>query len=57
MPFHPLTNFEIKDGVYIINLDECSDTGTHGIALYVVSNNDVAYFDSFEVESIFHKKI
>ena len=57
MPFHPLTNFEIKDGVYIINLDECSDTGTHGVALYVVSNNDVAYFDSFEVESIFHKKI
>ena len=42
---------KIKDGAYIINLDEYSDIGTHWIALYV-SNNDVTYFDSFGVEHI-----
>ena len=42
---------EIKDGVYIINLDEYSDIGTHWVALYV-KNNDVTYFDSFGVEHI-----
>ena len=40
---------KIKDGAYIINLDEYSDIGTHWIALYV-QNNDVTYFDSFGVE-------
>ena len=38
-------------GAYIRNLNECSDTGTHWIALYVL-NNDVTYFDSFGVEPI-----
>ena len=42
---------EIKDGAYVINLDEYSDIGTHWIALYV-QNNDVTYFDSFGVEHI-----
>ena len=42
---------EIKDGAYVINLDEYSDIGTHWVALYV-KNNDVAYFDSFWVEHI-----
>ena len=42
---------EIKDGVYVINLDEYSYTGTHWVASYVL-NNDVAYFDSFGVEHI-----
>ena len=42
---------EIKDGTYIINLDEYSDTGTHCVALYV-QNNDATYFDSFGVEHI-----
>ena len=42
---------EIKDGAYIINLDEYSDIGTHWVALYV-QNNDVTYFDSFRVEHI-----
>ena len=42
---------EIKDGAYIINLDEYSDIGTHWVALYV-HNNDVTYFDSFGVEHI-----
>ena len=53
-----LTN-KIKDGAYIINLDEYSDIGTHWVALYVrnastkeVSNNDVTYFDSFGVEHV-----
>ena len=39
------------DGVYIINLDEYSDIGTHWVALHV-NNNDVTYFDSFGVEHI-----
>ena len=42
---------KIKDGAYIINLDEYSDIGTHWVALYV-NNNDVTYFDSFGVEHI-----
>ena len=42
---------EIKDGAYVINLDEYSNTGIHWIALYV-QNNDVTYFDSSEVEYI-----
>ena len=42
---------EIKDGGYVINLDEYSDIGTHWVALYV-NNNSVTYFDSFGVEHI-----
>ena len=42
---------KIKDGAYVINLDEYSDIGTHWVALYV-HNNDVTYFDSFSVEHI-----
>ena len=42
---------EIKDGAYVINLDEYSDIGTHWVALYV-HNNDVTYFDFFGVEHI-----
>ena len=40
---------KIKDGAYVINLDEYSDTGTHCITLYAWNNN-VTYFDSFGVE-------
>ena len=29
---------KIKDGAYIINLDEYSDSGTHWVALYVQNN-------------------
>ena len=50
---------KIKDGEYIINLDEYSNILTHSVALHVgraspkdVQNNDVAYFDSFGVEHI-----
>ena len=42
---------KIKDGAYIINLDEYSDIGTHWVALWV-NNNDVTYFDSFVAEHI-----
>ena len=42
---------KIKDGAYVINLDEYSDIGTHWIALYV-KNDVVTYFDSFGVEHI-----
>ena len=42
---------KIKDGAYIINLDEYSNIGTHWIALYA-NNNSVTYFDSFGVEHI-----
>ena len=38
---------KIKDGAYIINLDEYFVIGTHWVALYVNNNNDVTYFDSF----------
>ena len=33
------------DGVYIINLDEYSDIGSHWVALFL-QNYDVTYFDS-----------
>ena len=42
---------KIKDGAYVINLDDYSDIGIHWIALYV-KNNDITYFDSFGVEHI-----
>ena len=42
---------KIKDGEYVINLDEYSDIGTHWVALYI-KNNNVTYFDSFRVEHI-----
>ena len=45
---------KIKDGVYIISLDEYSDIGTHWVALYVL-NNYVTYFNSFGVEHILEK--
>ena len=42
---------KMKDGVYVINLDEDSDTGAHGIALYV-NIKTVTYFDRFGVEHV-----
>ena len=42
---------KIKDGAYVMNLDEYSGIDTHWIALYV-KNNDINYFDSFCVEHI-----
>ena len=42
---------KIKDGAYVINLDEYSDIGTHWIALYALNDN-VTYFDNFGAEHI-----
>ena len=42
---------KIKDGEYVINLDESSNIGTHWIALHV-NNKTATYFDSFGVEHI-----
>ena len=41
----------IKNGAYVIYLDEYADVGTHWIALYV-KNNKVIYFDIFGVEHV-----
>ena len=41
----------IKNGAYVINLDEYNDIGTHWVALYV-NNKTITYFDSFGVEHI-----
>ena len=41
----------VKNGAYVINLDEYHDIGTHWVALYV-NNKSVTYFDSFGVEHI-----
>ena len=42
---------KIKDGAYVINLDEYEDLGTHWIALFF-NRNEIACFDSFGVEHI-----
>ena len=42
---------KIKDGAYVINLDEFKSIGTHWITLYV-NRNIATYFDSFGVEHI-----
>ena len=54
----------IKNGEYVINLDEHTDIGTHWVALYVKSNkasktsrvtakpSEVFYFDSSGIEHI-----
>ena len=41
----------MKDGAYVINLDQHESIGTHWMALYVNGNN-IIYFDSFQVENI-----
>ena len=42
---------KIKDGAYVINLDEYEDTVTHWITLFC-KKNEIIYFDSFSVEHI-----
>ena len=42
---------EIKNGAYVINLDEYYDIGTHWTALDV-NNKTVTYFDSIGIEHI-----
>ena len=40
-----------KKGVYVINLDEYANIGTHWVALFV-KTNEAIYFDSFGIEHI-----
>ena len=42
---------QIKDGAYVINLDEHDDIGTHWIALFC-KTNEIVNFDSFGVEHV-----
>ena len=42
---------KIKDGAYVINLDEYADVGTHWITLFC-NKNEIVYFDSFGVEHV-----
>ena len=42
---------KIKDGSYLINLDEYADVGIDWIALFC-SKNEIFYFDSFGVEHV-----
>ena len=46
-----IPNNNIKNGAYVINLDEYRDIGTHWIALYV-NNKAATCFGSFGVEHI-----
>ena len=42
---------KLRDGAYIINLDEYANVGTHWIALFC-KKNEIVYFNSFGVEYI-----
>ena len=42
---------KIKNGAYVINLDEYADIGTHWIVLFC-NRSKIVYFDSFGVEEI-----
>ena len=42
---------KIKNGVYVINLDEDENTGTHWVAVFVKPKYAV-YFDSFGIKHI-----
>ena len=46
---------KVKDGAYVINLDEYADIGTHWIALFC-NRNEIVYFDSL-VLNMFPKKL
>ena len=42
---------KIKDGAYVINLDEYEDVGTHWTTLFC-KRSKIVYFDSFGVEHV-----
>ena len=42
---------KIKDGAYVINLDEYADIGTLWIALFC-NTNEIVYFNSFGAEHV-----
>ena len=46
---------EIKNSLYVINLDEHTDIGTHRIALYALNNN-VTYLTVFKL-NVFQKEL
>ena len=41
----------MKDGAYVINLDDYADVGTHQIALFC-NRSEIVYFKSFGVEHV-----
>ena len=41
----------MKDGAYVINLDEYADVGTHQTALFC-NRNEIVYIDSFGVQHV-----
>ena len=42
---------KVKDGVYVLNLDEYADVGTHWITLFC-KRSEIVDFDSFGVEHV-----
>ena len=45
---------KIKDGAYVINLDEYAEVGTLWVALFG-SGREIVYFNSFDVEHVLEK--
>ena len=45
------TCLKIKNGAYVIHLDEYAGIGTNSVALFC-KRNEIVYFDSFGVEYI-----
>ena len=45
------TCLTLKNGAYVIHLDEYAGIGTHWVALFC-KRNEIVYFDSFGVEYI-----
>ena len=41
---------KIKDGAYVINLDEYESIGTHWIVLYVNGNNNILELNIFQTK-------
>ena len=41
----------IKDGAYVISLDNKKSKGTHWVSLFI-DRNTAVYFDSFKIERI-----
>ena len=49
--FQEIIYLKKKDGLYVINLDEYADVGTHWIALFC-NRSEMIYFNSFGVEHV-----
>ena len=47
---------KIKDGAYVINLDDYCDIGTHWVALYI-NTKTATYFDSFEIKKFIKRTV